>query len=129
MKPLPYVHRMPRVKADIKDCLSFRESRYGSGATRKNEILVALKRVYAHPKARRVALRKSRVDVELRAHHVAQFVIIYAYFEPNAVMPYGMVSIRAIRHRRVRNLFYGVKDACGNISDSSVDVCTRLASP
>ena len=74
MKPLPYVHWMPRVKADIKDCLSFS-------------------------------------------------------FEPNAVMPYGMVSIRAIRHRRVRNLFYGVKDACGNISDSSVDVCTRLASP
>ena len=102
---------MPRVKADIKECLKFvGKNRNGCAARRRDEILTALTSVYQHPKARRVALRRPSENIDLRVHHVAQFVIIYAYFEPNAVMQNGIVSIRAIRHRRVGNPFHGVRE-------------------
>jgi hypothetical protein len=40
-------------------------------------------------------------------------VIVYAYFKPTTSRPNGLVSIRAIRHRRVRDVFLGVRDTSG----------------
>jgi hypothetical protein len=64
----------------------------------------------AAPKMRRVETRRPRTGIELRRHYAAQFAIVYAYFEPDLVHPHGVVSIRAIRHRRIRNVFTGVRE-------------------
>jgi len=111
VKSLPYVHWMPRVSNDLKQCLRFVAERSGGNTVnREREIFAGMAKILRHPKASRVGTRRLRLGIDLRGYHVAQFVIIYAYFEPNAVMESGMVSIRAIRHRRVRNPFHGVKE-------------------
>jgi hypothetical protein len=37
-------------------------------------------------------------------------MVIYAYLPPSRKFPDGVVSIRAVRHRRVRNIFDGVRE-------------------
>ena len=102
---------MPQASVDLDECLVFLSGISGGDPTgRKRDIRSAIDRICRYPKANRIRRRNVRSGIDLRVHHAAQFVIIYAYFEPNAVMPNGMVSIRAIRHRRVRNLFEGVKE-------------------
>jgi hypothetical protein len=102
---------MPRVNSDLNDCVNVvAASPYGLAARREEEIFSALEKVYRLPKSRCVERRRRDSGIELRSYYVAQFVIIYAYFEPNAVMQDGVVSIRAIRHRRVRDAFRGVRD-------------------
>jgi plasmid stabilization system protein ParE len=49
--------------------------------------------------------------IEFRCKNVDQFVIIYAYFEPTSSMPNGLVSVRAIRHGRQRNIFWCVEES------------------
>jgi hypothetical protein len=60
------------------------------------------------PEWRRIEIVRHR-GVGLRRRSVAQFVIIYAYFKPKKGLTRGLVSIRAIRHRRVKNVFFGVR--------------------
>jgi hypothetical protein len=102
---------MPRVNLDIENCLKFvSASPYGLAARRRSEIFSALEKIYSFPHARPVRHHRQDSGIELRSYYVAQFVIIYAYFKPSAVMEDGVVSIRAIRHRRVRDAFRGVRD-------------------
>lgn len=107
----PFVHIMPRVKSDIRRCIAFlKKQPYGQPRARQAEILLAIDRIYRLPRANRVCHIRRDTGIKLRKRHIAQFVIIYAYIEPNDVLPDGMVSIRAVRHRRMRNVFRGVKD-------------------
>ena len=41
---------------------------------------------------------------------VSQFAFIYAYVWPSVEFPHGVVSIRAVRHVLVQNVFAGVKE-------------------
>jgi plasmid stabilization system protein ParE len=99
---------MSRVSHDIESCVDFvSQSPNGNPVKREQEIFAALDGVYQYPKANRVQPRR-RLDFRKRS--VAQFVIVYVYFEPNDVTPKGIVSIRAVRHRRVRDMFKGVRE-------------------
>jgi hypothetical protein len=62
------------------------------------------------PKGCAVRVRRPRTGIELRSKRVSQFSIVYAYFEPNSSAPNGAVSIRAVRHSRVRDVFLGVRE-------------------
>jgi hypothetical protein len=69
-----------------------------------------MREILAAPTLRRVEARRPKTGIELRRHAAAQFVLIYAYFAPDSVYASGIVSIRAIRHRRVRDVFSGVQE-------------------
>jgi hypothetical protein len=102
---------MPRVREDIKDCLRFiARQPWGRPEDRKRDIERAIGHVQHRPSANRIAARRRRLRLELRRHNAAQFAIVYAYFQPSEQAPEGVVSIRAVRHRRVRDVFAGVRE-------------------
>jgi predicted phage gp36 major capsid-like protein len=76
VKPVPYLHVMPRVDRDIKQCLAWRPE----------------------------------TGIELRRCISAQFAIVYAYLRPTERFDMGVVSIRAVRHSRVKDVFAGVNE-------------------
>jgi hypothetical protein len=81
----------------------------GDPEARKRDILGEMERIRSGPEHRRVEVNRKGRGVDLRRRSAAQFVIIYAYFKPRKRLPLGLVSIRAIRHRRVRDVFSGVR--------------------
>jgi hypothetical protein len=100
---------MSRAKRDFADCLQFIEQQpWGDADARERDILEAMERIREAPEWRRIEFVR-HPGVGLRRHPAAQFVIIYAYFKPKKRRPKGLVSIRAIRHRRVKNVFLGVR--------------------
>jgi len=102
---------MPRVTKDINDCLEFiARQPWGNTADRRRDIFRGIEGVQFAPKRNAVKARRRSTGVELRRHNVAQFAIVYAYFEPDAEFPNGVVSIRGVRHQYVRNVFAGVKE-------------------
>jgi plasmid stabilization system protein ParE len=107
----PHLELTPRARADFRDCLSFvGQFPRGKPEERKRDIFRGMREVLVAPTLRRVEARRPRTGIDLRRHAAAQFVLIYAYFEPDLVYANGIVSIRAIRHRRVRNVFTGVQE-------------------
>jgi hypothetical protein len=60
--------------------------------------------------------------LELRRCNAAQFAIVYAYLRPTERFPQGIVSIRAVRHVREKDVFEGVKEQSpptSNVSGAS----------
>ena len=108
---LPFVHVMPRVHDDIRDCLDFidRQPR-GDSRARLRDIDAAIEAIVRWPALGSPGIRRPALGRELRRRRAAQFSIIYAYFPADSRFPRGCVSLRAIRHRRVRNVFHGVKE-------------------
>jgi hypothetical protein len=111
VKLAPYLHVMPRVDGDIKRCLAFiRQQPWGKPNDRKLDIRFGIEKALARPEANRVGSRRPETGIELRRCNVAQFVIVYAYLRPSTRYQRGVVSIRAVRHMRVRDVFSGVKE-------------------
>lgn len=111
MKKLPYFHLMPRVARDIQRCINFvARQPWGKPQDRQADIDRGLAEAWRAPKLNPVKVRRPSTGLELRRRRAAQFAIVYAYIPPNDVLPNGMVSIRAVRHRRVRSVFSGVKE-------------------
>jgi len=109
----PLVRLKSRAKRDFADCLQFIEKQpWGDADAREQDILEAMERIREAPEWRRIEVVRHR-GVGLRRRPAAQFVIIYAYFKPKKGLPHGLISIRAIRHRRVKNVFLGVRDDSG----------------
>ena len=109
--PLPYLHWMPRVRSDIRRCLDFiARQPWGKRCDREREIYEGIWEIRMAPEHHKVIVRRPSDGVELRRYNAGQFAIIYAYLRPNAKFPLGVVSIRAVRHVRVRNVFSGVKE-------------------
>jgi len=110
-KMLPILHLMPRVERDIERCVSFvGRQPWGKPADRKLDIFRGIAGVRAHPGSNRSGKWLDVVGIELRCANAAQFVILYAYLPSgNPSLP-DVVSIRAVRHRRVKNVFSGVKE-------------------
>jgi len=102
---------MPRVDRDIEQCLSFiGRQPWGRPHDRKLDILRGIEGACADPKANRIEVWKSDTGIGLRRCKAAQFVIVYAYLSSSDPSLPGVVSIRAVRHSRVENVFSGVKE-------------------
>jgi hypothetical protein len=108
---LPFLHTMPRVSDDLQACSDFIASQpWGRPEARRQDIARAVDAILRWPTLGPVGLYRPSIGRELRQRRAAQFLIIYAYFPPDRRFPTGCVSFRAIRHRRVRNVFHGVKE-------------------
>lgn len=101
----------PRVDADMTKLMVFVSRQpWGDWEARVQEIEKGIRDVRAHPTLDDVGIRRRSSGLELRRRNVAQFAIIYAYIAPNATHPEGLVSFRAIRHSRVKDVFRGVRE-------------------
>jgi hypothetical protein len=111
VKQGPFLHIMPRIHSDFECCLEFvARQPWGRPNARRRDILKGFKAILRHPGVGPVRVRRPAMGLEFRARSAAQFVIVYTYLRPNGRFPNGCVSLRAIRHRRVRNVFSGVRD-------------------
>ena len=106
MRKHPYLHVMPRVGRDIESCVRFvGQQPRGKPNNRKLDIRRGIEQARSRPESNRVGVSRPSTGIELRRCNVAQFVIVYAYLRPGADHPYGVVSIRAVRHLRFRDVF------------------------
>ena len=111
MSLLPYLHLMPRVDRDIEACLRLvGRQPWGKPRARSVDIGAGIARALMLPKSNRANAFRPSTGIELRRCDTAQFAIVYAYLLPTAAHPRGVVSIRAVRHSRVRDVFSGVKE-------------------
>jgi len=109
---LPSLRETPRVARDIEEILAFiARQPWGDLVDRKEDIQRGIDQILTQPRRNKICIRRRATGLELRRHNIAQFSIIYAYVAPNAEYPHGLVSIRAIRHRRVNNVFTGVRES------------------
>lgn len=110
MRPVPHLRMTRRVSRDLERCLHSVELHpWGNSADREADINRSFQRILEAPELRRIEVQRRASGVELRRIGAAQFVIIYAYFRPSRRFQQGLVSIRAIRHRRERDVFAGVR--------------------
>lgn len=111
MKQLSYVHVMPRIDRDIRECLAFIALQpWGKPHDRRWDIWRGIKRAVTLPEANHAEVPRASSGIWLRRCYVAQFVIVYAYLPPKDDFSVGVVSIRAVRHSRVKDVFAGVKE-------------------
>ena len=111
MNRVPYLQLMPQALRDIKRCVEFiRAQPWGKPQERLRDILGGISKVLFDPRLAQVRAYRPLSGLYFRGRSAAQFVIVYAYFPPSRRFPLGAVSIRAIRHRRVRDVFAGVKE-------------------
>ncbi|MFL6604429.1 MAG: hypothetical protein ACJ8R9_24265 [Steroidobacteraceae bacterium] len=111
---LPYLHVMPRVDRDVEECLDFvARQPWGKPYDRQLDIRRGIEKALERPDANRVGSWRPETGIELRRCNVAQFAIIYAYLRPTSRFTAGVVSIRAVRHSRVKDVFSGVKEPIG----------------
>jgi plasmid stabilization system protein ParE len=102
---------MPRAERDIDQCLDFiARQPWGKPDDRELDIHRGIEKVCARPEANRIEHWKSDTGIGLRRCKAAQFVIVYAYLSSSDPSLPGVVSIRAVRHSRVENVFSGVKE-------------------
>jgi hypothetical protein len=125
MEKLPKLHFMPRVPHDVDELLEFIASKsWGIPHARLRDIKRGIDEVCDRPLRSKVHHVRSDGEVEFRRHDVRQFAIIYAYYEPGGTSPNGMVSIRAVRHRRVEDVFAGVKEPMLVWADAPTGNCS-----
>jgi hypothetical protein len=121
VKQLPYLHVMPRVNQDIQQCLGFvARQPWGKPDDRKLDIQHGIERVRACPEAGRAEYWRPDPGIWLRRCKAAQFVIVYTYLSPSDPGLPGVVSIRAVRHSRVEDVFLGVKEPIAAHPSSAV---------
>jgi hypothetical protein len=109
--PLPRVDLQLRVDQDIDALLEFiAQQPWGNRIARECDIWDGITAILDGPALNAVGLRRRDTGIELRRHNTAQFAIIYAYYEPSQEYPHGLVSIRAVRHSRVKQVFRGVRE-------------------
>jgi hypothetical protein len=101
----------PRARRNIDECLDFigRFPR-GKPADRRQDLISGITLVHEAPERNPVEIRRKTSGIELRRQYTRQFAIVYSWFRPAANCPGGEVSIRAVRHRRVKNVFRGVRE-------------------
>ena len=111
MEGMPQLDLMPWVSDDVEKCVEFvARQPWGKPEERRQDIRRGITEALLAPKLNPVRLRRPSKGLEFRCRKAAQFIVIYAYLPPSRKFPDGVVSIRAVRHRRVRNIFGGVKE-------------------
>ncbi len=112
MKQPALLSLMPRVHRDIDRCIRFIESfPRGKPADRRRDIHRGFETICALPELNPVEAYRPATGIELRRHNARQFAIIYAYLRPTDAYSSSVVSIRAVKHWRVRNIFLGVRES------------------
>jgi plasmid stabilization system protein ParE len=113
------VRLTPRARRDIEKCVDFVASfPGGKPEERRREIYAAFDRIREIPELNAVEVRRRRSGLELRRHQVSQFTIVYAYLDPIEGQPWSVASIRAVQHRRVRDVFFGVRENAPAAADA-----------
>ena len=108
---LPYLHVMQRIDRDIKRCLDFvAQQPWGKPNDRELDICLGIAKALLRPESNHVSSWRPETGLELRRCNAAQFAIVYAYLRPTDRFASGVVSIRAVRHSRVEDVFSGVKE-------------------
>ena len=116
MKSLPKIAFKPRVQSDVRRLLKFiGRQPWGKAEERKQELKAAYERIRCAPLARPVHRWVSYTRVGLRCYYASRFAIVYAWFGKTEKHPRGLVSIRAVRHHRERDVFFGVKNTDSNL--------------
>jgi hypothetical protein len=111
METIAQLELMPRVNDDMEQCVEFiARQPWGKPKEREQDICRGIAEARLAPRSNPVKLRRLSEGLEFRCRKAAQFMVIYAYLPPSRKFPDGVVSIRAVRHRRVRNIFGGVKE-------------------
>src|SRR3954467_8246943 len=108
MKPI-ILRLTPRARRGVEKCVGFGASfSGGKREERRRDIHAGFDQICEFPQRHPVEVRRRRSGLELRRHHVRQFTIVYAYFPPDKERPWAIVTVRAVQHRRIRNVFFGV---------------------
>lgn len=103
MKLLPYLHTMPRVRKNIRQCLEFvAQQPRGRPHDRALDICFGIEKALMRPESNRISVWRPSAGIGLRRCSAAHFVIVYAYLPATIRFPRGVVSIRAVRHSRVK---------------------------
>lgn len=109
---LPRLQLTPRATSDIDRCRQYLRRRQSSRLVNYiHDVISGMRVLRERPGINPVRSRHPVSGLELRRHNVDQFVIIYAYLKPTDSDPRGLVSIRAIRHAREEDVFWGVNDS------------------
>jgi hypothetical protein len=109
--PPPEIAYQPRVRRDVRNLLDFIDRQpWGKPDDRKKEIDAAYERIRRAPFARSVCKWARNGKIGLRCYYAGQFAIIYAYLGAPEEYPHGVVSIRAVRHHRERDVLFGVTE-------------------
>jgi hypothetical protein len=74
------------------------------------DIRRGIERALALPEANHGEAWRSTPGFWLHRCNAEQFVVVYAYLPPSGGSARGVVSIRAVRHSRVKDVFSGVKE-------------------
>jgi hypothetical protein len=111
VRRLPFLHSTPRVDRDIRRCLALvgREP-LSNPSNPESDISLGIARALAWPEANPAELWRSTPGIRLRRCIAGLFVILNTYALPCNGSPYGIVSIRAVRHSRVKDVFSGVEE-------------------
>jgi hypothetical protein len=113
----PYLYIMPRVKSDIRECLTFADRRrWGKPRERKPDIRRSIENILGHPEANPIGAWRSGLDFYLRRYNGGPFVIVYEYLHSCLRFPYGAVRIRAIRYSHVANVLSATKRLTAQVS-------------
>jgi plasmid stabilization system protein ParE len=110
----------PRARRNIEECIAF-IARFprGKPEERRREIYAAFRQLCEFPERHAIEVRRRRSAIALRRHQVDQFTIIYAYLRATDDQPSGIVSIRAVRHRRIADAFLGVREGLERTSEAA----------
>jgi hypothetical protein len=110
MKPI-VLSLTARARRDIEQHVAF-VSRFPGGKPdeRRRAIHAALQKICEFPEQHRVEVKRRRSGLELRRHYVDQFAIVYAYLPSVDERSWAIVTVRAVQHRRVRDVFFGVRE-------------------
>jgi hypothetical protein len=118
---------MSRVWTDIDACIAFvAQQPWGDPAAREREIHRAFEQIRVAPLSRPISGNVPGTGIELRCYNLRQFVIVYAYFPSNEACPHDLVIIRAVRHRRERDVLWGVREP--GLQEPTPSLQTRDAS-
>ncbi len=108
---LPALDIQDRVYPDIGRLVHFISRQpWGKSVNREQDIDDAINMILRGPELNNVDTVRRKSGVALRRHNARQFSIIYVYDPPSDASPNGRVSIRAVRHSRVKNVFKGVRE-------------------
>lgn len=112
MKSLPKVALTPRARKDIRNLLSYigRQKR-GKLLDRKAELNAAFEMIQRAPTSRPVRRWATATHLGLRCRYTRSFAVIYALLNNVGIGDDSIVSIRAVRHCRARDVFFGVRES------------------
>lgn len=111
-KPKPDLWYTDQANRDLENVRLFLMRTPGGQPSRTiPEIVLAARAIRNSPRLYPVEDVHPTTRLEFRRKTVGRFVIIYAYIQPTARRPCGIVSIRAIRHGAREDVFFRVEES------------------